>query len=59
MSENSVKEMICDWVGAGRAQGFHSPNNDHYYETRIWYLKNKFKMNLHPSTRQYIENIIS
>lgn len=52
-------EMICDWVGAGKAQGFYSPKNDRYKETRAWYAKNKDKMQLHPKTRKYIEQTIS
>ena len=58
MSENSVKEMICDWVGAGKAQGFVSPKHDRYYETRKWYEKNKSKMNLHIDTRSFIEKTL-
>lgn len=58
MTEDSIKEMICDWVGAGKAQGFFSPKHDKYLETRQWYNKNKSKMNLHPDTRQYIEDVI-
>ena len=34
-----VKEMICDWRGAGRAQGFN--------DVLAWYEKNKEKMILH------------
>ena len=58
MDEQCAKEMVCDWVGAGKAQGYFSPNDDRYYETRAWYRKNENKMTLHPTTRQYIENII-
>lgn len=41
-------EMICDWLGAGKALGTPSVN--------AWYNKNKNKMKLHPSTRMFIEN---
>jgi len=58
MSKTSVKEMMCDWIGAGKAQGFHSPPNDRYHETRIWYSKNKSNMNLHQNTRNYIEDTL-
>jgi hypothetical protein len=51
-------EIICDWVGAGKAQGFLSPKNDPYLETRRWYHKNKDKMQLHEHTRQEIEKEI-
>lgn len=48
-------EMVCDWVGAGKAQGFFSPPDDPYRETRAWYIKNKDKMQLHPDTRRWVE----
>ena len=40
-------EMICDWLGAGRAQG--TPDVMRWYET------NAGKLALHPNTRQFIE----
>lgn len=43
-------EMICDWVGAGKAQGKVSPKNDPYAEVRLWYLENKDKMVMHENT---------
>ena len=58
MEECYVKEMICDWVGAGKAQGFLSPPEDRFYETRKWYKKNKKKMTLSPKTRKYIEKYL-
>jgi hypothetical protein len=48
-------EMLCDWVGAGKAQGKFSPESDHYFETRKWYLRNKSKMQFHPETQKWIE----
>ena len=48
-------EMICDWVGAGKAQGHFSPKDDRYFETRNWYRANGNKMQLHPTTRAWIE----
>ena len=48
-----VSEMICDWKGAGKAQGHNGPN-----ECRDWYLKNKDKMKLHPETRMQVEVIL-
>jgi hypothetical protein len=45
-----VLEMVCDWAGAGRAQGFS--------DTRGWYLKNKDKMILHPYTRFQVEKLL-
>lgn len=41
-------EMICDWLGAGRAQGTPSVN--------AWYTKNENKMQLHKETREWVEN---
>ena len=55
MDEIFTNEMICDWIGAGKAQGFFSPKDDKYFETRKWYIANKNKMNLHPHTRRLIE----
>lgn len=42
-----AKEMICDWKGAGKAQG----HND----VLSWYKKNKDKMVLAPATRLFVE----
>ncbi len=51
-------EMICDWIGAGKAQGHFSPKDDRFFETRKWYAQNGNKMNIHPTTRKWIENKI-
>jgi len=51
-------EMLCDWMGAGKAQGHFSPPDDKYFETRGWYKKNKYKIQLHPYTRKWIEEKI-
>jgi len=48
MSHDARLEMLCDWIGAGKAQGFG--NN-----TAKWYLENKDKMKLHPITREWVE----
>ena len=40
-------EMICDWYGAGKAQG--TPGSVG------WYKINSDKMRLHPNTRQSVE----
>lgn len=42
------REMLADWIGAGRALG--KP------ETWVWYEANKEKMQLHPETRAWIED---
>lgn len=41
-------EMLCDWFGAGRAQG--TP------DSLAWYKKSKDKMTLGDETRKWIEN---
>lgn len=46
-----IFEMVCDWRGAGRAQGFS--------DTLGWYRANKDKMVLHPDTRQLVEDILN
>lgn len=47
MPMNARVELLCDWVGAGKAQGFP--------DTKAWYLKNREKMILGPETRKWIE----
>lgn len=51
MPEKYVKEMICDWRGAGRAQ--HNPTS-----CWKWYQHNKNKMQLHPETRKLVEKLL-
>jgi len=55
MQEPYLTEMICDWVGAGKAQGHVSPKSDPMKETREWYQANKTKMSIHSDTMQEIE----
>tara|TARA_Y100000310_G_scaffold76221_2_gene72641 strand:- start:1445 stop:1930 length:486 start_codon:yes stop_codon:yes gene_type:complete len=50
MPDKYLKEMICDWKGAGKAQG--TPN------TLTWYRKNKDKMMLGETTRKQVEEVI-
>ncbi len=40
-------EMLADWRGAGKAQGYGD-------NTLVWYNKNKQKMQLHPDTRAWV-----
>jgi len=47
MSEGARLEMLCDWIGAGRAQGT--------LDICAWYEKNRQKMQLHPQTRLWLE----
>lgn len=58
MPDRYRREMIADWIGAGKAQGKHSPKDDPYLETRNWYNKNKDKMQLHQETRDWVEQMI-
>lgn len=48
MSDRHRREMLADWRGAGRAQGYGD-------NTKPWYEANKDKMHLHPDTRRWIE----
>lgn len=48
MSEAARIEMLCDWRGAGKAQG-------HPHSVREWYAANKGKMILHDETRAWVE----
>jgi len=59
MSNDSLIEMICDWVGAGKAQGIYSPPDDIYKETRTWYNKNKHKIKLNDDTKRKVESILN
>lgn len=49
--EKYYREMVADWVGAGKAQGYGD-------NTAAWYEKNKDNMILHGETRQCIEDIL-
>lgn len=48
MKEKALREMICDWRGAGRAQGYGD-------NTPSWYAANKQNMKLHPDTLEQVE----
>lgn len=50
MPDRYIKEMVADWRGAGRAYG----NSD----TRGWYLSNKYKIVLHPSSQSMVESLL-
>lgn len=47
MDEASAKEMLCDWIGAGKAKGD--------LNIASWYEQNKDQMLLHKDTRNWIE----
>lgn len=48
MPDNYQKEMIADWIGAGKAI---NGTND----VKDWYYKNRSNMILHPATRFWVE----
>lgn len=52
MPEVLVREMLADWMGAGRAQGVG-------WDVRPWYAVNGERMTLHPQTRILIEQLIA
>jgi hypothetical protein len=52
MPINSIKEMICDWEGARRAQKGK-------VNIKEWFNINNKKMYLHNNTRKNIENILN
>lgn len=51
MPEKYRREMLADWMGAGKAQG-------HGDDVLPWYTANCHKMTLHPDTRAWIEKEI-
>jgi hypothetical protein len=50
MPERFAREMVADWIGAGRAQG--KP------DVRGWYEANRDKLLLDPATRSYVERLL-
>lgn len=53
MPQDVLTEMVCDWCGASRAQGFNGKS-----DTIEWYKTYKGKMSLHPQTREMVEIIL-
>lgn len=51
MPEEYIREMVADWMGAGRAYTGR-------WEVREWYEKNRGRMNLHPGTRAWVEALL-
>jgi len=47
-----AREMVADWMGAGRAITGK-------WETAQWYAKNKQNIQLHEATREIVENILA
>ncbi|MCL2531596.1 MAG: DUF5662 family protein [Oscillospiraceae bacterium] len=55
MPPKYLAEMICDWVGAGKAYNRGSWSVD---EMKCYYEKNKANMILHASAKYYIEHMM-
>lgn len=53
MPRKHVLEMVCDWKGAGKAQGKKGKD-----ECKKWYLEKRDLMTFHPSTRDLVESIL-
>lgn len=51
MPTKYAKEMVCDWMGAGRAITGK-------WEAKEWYFKNRDNIILHPETRRTVEGIL-
>jgi hypothetical protein len=52
MPEHFVREMVADWMGAGRAITGK-------WETIQWYEKNREKIKLHPASRDLTERVLA
>lgn len=55
MTDVYRREMLADWIGAGRAIAVGNNRIWLMTDTCDWYEKNKEKMKLHPDTRLWIE----
>lgn len=51
MPEKFIREMVADWMGAGRAITGK-------WEAKQWFSMNKHKINLHPRTRARVEELL-
>lgn len=56
MSDIAIREMLCDWCGASKAQGHGGWHGDS--GVLSWYLKNGGKMQLHPDTRAKVDYML-
>lgn len=52
MPETYVREMVADWMGAGRAY-------TGTWDAREWYAKNRSKIILHPDSRRLAERLMA
>ena len=55
MPDRYRREMLADWIGAGRAKKKGDPYHEGINEVAIWYAKHKDKIYLHPSTCLWVE----
>ncbi len=51
MPEKFIREMVADWMGAGRAITGQ-------WEATTWYIKNETRMQLNNRTRQRVESLL-
>lgn len=51
-----IIEMMCDWIGAGKAQGTHRLDGEN--PTKHWYTMNKYNMHIHPNSRKQLEKLL-
>ena len=60
MPLKAMKEMICDWTGAGKSfnRSIISTKEDPYKETREWYRNNRMNIKLSDTSAEYVENVI-
>ncbi|MHB8483528.1 MAG: DUF5662 family protein [Nitrospiria bacterium] len=56
MPEKYVREMVCDWKGAGKAQ--NSVDEKGNPKVIQWYEKNGGRMTIHLNSRQLVEDIL-
>lgn len=52
MPEHFIREMVADWMGAGRAITGR-------WEVHEWYEQTKAKQRLHPATRERVETLLA
>ena len=58
MPEPYRTEMICDWIGAGKAKGFVSPESDPLQEVRKFWNANSHQIQLHINTYRWVNHIM-
>jgi hypothetical protein len=59
MPDTFVREMVADWVGAGWAIRNCKSLDEAWHGARGWYAANKDRMNLLPSTRGRVEELLA